>query len=180
MSSTDERDLALQAQQGDRDAFAEIVRRYQQAVFNAAYHVLGNIHDAEDAAQETFIRAYQFFHKFDIRRPLAPWLKRITVNVCLNRLEGSKPASSLNDEWVSGPDPGPSPEAHAVERDRSERIRDELSRLPPRYRLVIELRHFQDLSYEQIAKELKRPLSDVKSDLFRARKLLAERLKDLT
>jgi RNA polymerase sigma-70 factor (ECF subfamily) len=67
-----------------------------------------------------------------------------------------------------------------VERDRSERIRDELSRLPPRYRLVVELRHFQDLSYEQIAKELKRPLSDVKSDLFRARKLLAERLKDLT
>lgn len=180
MSSTDECGLALRAQQGDRDAFAEIVRRHQQAVFNAAYHVLGNVHDAEDAAQETFIRAYQFFEGFDINRPLAPWLKRIAVNVCLNRLEGYKPASSLDDELAPAPDPDPSPEAQAVDRDRSERIRSELSRLPPRYRLVIELRHFQDLSYEQIAKELKRPLSDIKSDLFRARKLLAERLKDLT
>jgi RNA polymerase sigma-70 factor (ECF subfamily) len=180
MSSTDERGLALRAQQGDRDAFAEIVRRHQQAVFNAAYHVLGNIHDAEDVAQETFIRAYQFFDRFDINRSLAPWLKRIAVNVCLNRLEGSKPASSLDDERVAAPDPGPGPEAQTVSRDRSERIRNELSRLPPRYRLVIELRHFQGLSYEQIARELKRPLSDVKSDLFRARKLLAERLKDLT
>ena len=180
MSSTDDSGLILLAAQGDRDAFSEIVRRHQQAVFNAAYRVLGNVHDAEDAAQETFIRAFQFFEKFDVDRPLAPWLKRIAVNVCLNRLEGIKPASSLDYEAAPALDPSPGHEALTVNRARDERIRDELSQLPPRYRIVIELRHFQELSYEEISKELKRPLSDVKSDLFRARKLLAERLKDLT
>ncbi len=179
MSSNDERSLALRVRRGDRDAFAGIVQRHQQAVFNVAYRMLGNVHDAEDAAQETFIRAWQFFDKFDIDRPLAPWLKRITARVCINRLEAVKSASSLDDEAAPAPDPSPGPEAQTVNCDRDQRIRFELSRLPPRYRFVIELRHYQEMSYEEIAEELKRPLSDVKSDLFRARKLLAERLKDL-
>jgi RNA polymerase sigma-70 factor, ECF subfamily len=179
MSSTDDHDLARRARQGDRDAFGEIVRRHQQAVFNAAYRVLGNTLDAEDATQEAFVRAYQFFDKFDSNRPLAPWLKRIAVNVCLNRLGGRKAEAPLDDEQNVAADPGPGPETRTVLREREMRIRAELSRLPPRYRIVIELRHFQALSYDEIASALKRPLNDVKSDRFRARKLLAERLKDL-
>ena len=180
MSSTDERSLARRVLQGDRDAFGEIVRRHQQAVFNASYHMLGSVRDAEDATQEAFIRAYRFFDRFDFDRPLAPWLVRIAINVCLNRVEGQIPAADLDDELFPLPDPAPSPEVQTILRDRDETILYELSRLPPRYRAVIELRHFQGLSYEDIAKELKRPLSDIKSDLFRARKLLAERLKGLT
>lgn len=179
MSSAQERDLVCRAKQGDHDAFGEIVHCHQQAVFNVAYRLLGNVHDAEDTTQEVFVRAYQFFNTFEADRPLAPWLKQIAANVCLNRLEGQKSASLLDDELAPAPDPNPGPEALIVLRSRDERIRFELSRLPPRYRIVIELRHFQELSYEEIAKELKRPVSDVKSDLFRARKLLAERLKDL-
>ncbi len=179
MTSADEHSLVSRVKQGDRNAFAGIVQRHQRAVFNAAYRMLGSARDAEDAAQETFLRAWQFFDRFDSNRPLAPWLKRIAVNVCINRLEALKPASGLDEETDPAPDPNPGPEAQTVTRDRDQRIRFELSRLPPRYRIVIELRHFQELSYEQIAEELKRPLSDVKSDLFRARKLLAERLKDL-
>jgi RNA polymerase sigma-70 factor (ECF subfamily) len=155
------------------------VHRHQQAVFNASYHVLGNVHDAEDATQEAFIRAYQFFDRFDINRPLAPWLVRIAINVCLNRVEGRKSTAALDDELPPVPDPNPGPEGQTIIRDRDRTVRDELSRLPPHYRAVIELRHFQEMSYEQMAEELKRPLSDIKSDLFRARKLLAERLKDL-
>jgi RNA polymerase sigma-70 factor, ECF subfamily len=177
MVSIDERSLAKRVLQGDRDAFGDIVRLHQQAVFNTAYHVLGNVHDAEDAAQEAFIRAYRFFDRYDLDRPLAPWLKRIVVNVCMNRIETQKPDSTLDEETTPLPDPGP--ELQTLSRVRDETIRYELNRLPPRYRLVIELRHFQDLTYEEIAKELKRPMGDVKSDLFRARKLLAERLKGL-
>lgn len=179
MVSIDERSLARRVLQGDRDAFGDIVRFHQQAVFNAAYHVLGNVHDAEDAAQEAFIRAYRFFDRYDPDRPLAPWLKRIVVNVCMNRIETQKPISTLDEETTPMHDPYPGPELQTLSRARDETIRNELNRLPPRYRLVIELRHFQDLSYEEIAKELNRPLGDVKSDLFRARKLLAERLKGL-
>ncbi|HUI88826.1 MAG TPA: sigma-70 family RNA polymerase sigma factor [Anaerolineales bacterium] len=179
MFSAQELDLVRRAKQGDREAFGEIVHYHQQAIFNVAYRLLGNIHDAEDATQEAFIRAYRRFETFDPDHSLVPWLKQIVVNICWNHLEQGKSVSPLDDELAPASDPNPGPEALTVHHDRQERIRDELLRLPPRYRLVIELRHFQDLSYEEIAEHLKRPLSDVKSDLFRARRLLAERLKDL-
>jgi RNA polymerase sigma-70 factor (ECF subfamily) len=179
MSSAQERGLAIRAARGDQEAFAEIVRTYQQAVFNVAYRILGNVRDAEDAAQDAFIRAYQFFDKFDIERPLAPWLKRITANLCFNRLSSQKPEASLDDKMPPPPDPNPGPEAQTSHRQQEQRIRAEIMRLPLQYRAVIELRHFQDMRYEEIARTLDRPLSSVKSDLFRARKLLAEGLKDL-
>jgi RNA polymerase sigma-70 factor (ECF subfamily) len=179
MCSARDRGLAIRAAQGVPEAFAEIVRIHQQAVFSVAYRMLGDVRDAEDAAQDAFLRAYQFFDKFDFERPLAPWLKRITTNVCLNRIQNQKAVSSLDAGLPSPPDPNPGPEAQTSDRQRGDRIRAEILRLPPRYRAVIELRHFQEMRYEEIAQFLKRPLSDVKSDLFRARKLLAERLKDL-
>jgi len=179
MISEQEHEWVRRARAGDQAAFGEIVHCHQQAVFNVAYRLLENVHDAEDATQEAFLRAYQFLDRFDPDRPLLPWLKRIAANVCLNRLEGQKTLSALDDERTPVADPNPSPEALSVLHDRDERIRSELHRLPPRYRIVIELRHFQGLRYEQIASELDRPVSDVKSNLFRARKLLAERLKDL-
>ncbi len=179
MSSSPESELVRQAARGDQASFAEIVHLHQQVVYNVAYRMLGNVSDAEDAAQDAFIRAYKFFDKFDLDRPLAPWLKRITVNVCLNRLIAEKPVSSLEESLIPPKDPHPGPETQVATRQRQERIRSEITNLSPRYRAVIELRHFQDLSYDEIAKELKCPLSTVKSDLFRARKVLAECLKDL-
>jgi RNA polymerase sigma-70 factor (ECF subfamily) len=178
MPATD-RDLALRLAHGDQDAFAELIQQHQSAVFNVAYRFLGNVHDSEDAAQETFLRAWRFFDKFDTERALAPWLKRICVNVCLNRLETNRPLLPLDADLPQPPDPSPGPEAQTAQRALAERLRAELASLPPRYRAVIELRHFQELGYEEIAAALHRPLSDVKSDLFRARKLLADRLKDL-
>ncbi|MDK1080594.1 MAG: sigma-70 family RNA polymerase sigma factor [Anaerolineae bacterium] len=179
MSSVPEGDLARRAASGDQEAFAEIVRLHQQAVFNVAYRYFGNVKDAEDAAQDAFVRAYQFFDRFDVNRPLAPWLKRITVNVCLNIINADKPTASLDDDLPPPKDPKPGPEAQTATRQRERRMRAEIVGLPPRYRAVIELRHFQELSYTEIASALKRSQSDIKSDLFRARKLLAERLIDL-
>ena len=180
MSSAPESELARRAAGGDRTAFAEIVRLHQRAVYNVVYRLLGNARDAEDATQEAFLRAYRFFDKFDPDRPLAPWLKKIAVNVCLDRLNAGPPASPLDDDLSPPRDPHPSPEDLTEARLHGERIHAEIVRLPPRYRAVIELRHFQQLSYDEIASALNRPLSDVKSDLFRARKLLAERLKDIS
>ncbi len=84
MTSAPEREWVRGAKQGDREAFSEIVHYHQQTVFNVAYHLLENVHDAEDATQEAFIRAYKFIDKFDPERPLISWLKQIAVNVCLN------------------------------------------------------------------------------------------------
>jgi len=174
-----DRDQAERIQRGDQDAFAELITLHQTSVFNVAYRFLGNVHDAEDAVQETFLRAWRFFDQFDRERTLGPWLKRICVNVCLNRLETNRPLLPLDEELPAPRDPIPGPEAITAHRDLEHRLRRELTGLPPRYRAVIELRHFQELSYEEIAETLHLPLSYVKSDLFRARKLLADRLKDL-
>jgi RNA polymerase sigma-70 factor (ECF subfamily) len=170
----DERDLARRAARGDTEAFGELVRCHQAGVYNVAYRMLGERREAEDAAQEAFLRAYRAVRSLDPARPPGPWLRRIAVNVCLNRLE-RREAAPLEDE---PPDFEPGPESRTVERERSRQIRAALLSLPPRYRAAIELRHFQELSYSEMAEALHRPMSDVKSDLFRARKMLAAFLKD--
>jgi RNA polymerase sigma-70 factor (ECF subfamily) len=171
--------LARQARQGDQEAFGQIVRQHQVSVFNTAYRMLGNRQEAEDAAQEAFIRALRFIESFDPDKPIGPWLRRITVNVCLNRLQSLRPEPSLDDNLPAPPHPAPGPEQYAIRHELGQHVRSELLNLSPRYRAVIELRHFQELSYTEIAEALQRPLSDIKSDLFRARRLLAERLQDL-
>jgi RNA polymerase sigma-70 factor (ECF subfamily) len=130
--------------------------------------------EAEDLAQETFIRAYDRLHTFDIEREFGPWIRRVAANLCLNAIEASKDTSELDDERDA--DLAQLPEAVYEVHERSETIRSALASLPAHYRVVVELRHFQELSYEEIAAELKIPLSDVKSHLFRARKILAEKL----
>lgn len=184
MEQADERDLLIRAQQGDTAAFGELVRQQQTAVFNVAYRLLGRRRDAEDAAQEAFLRAYRALGRFDVERPFAPWIKRITTNLCYNWLASDKaqPVLSAADlaeaealpKWAHT---APTPEQQMVHQEQSAAVRQAIWQLPPRYRAVIELRHFQNLSYEEIAMALDRPLSDVKSDLFRARKQLSQLLQ---
>jgi RNA polymerase sigma-70 factor (ECF subfamily) len=171
----DERDLAQRAAQGDREAFGGLVECHQAGVYNVAYRMLGECREAEDATQETFLRAFRAIRTLDPQRPPGAWLKKIAVNVCLNRLE-RRGTLTLDDEAaIPASDPGP--ESQTIEREQNRQVRLALLGLPPRYRAAIELRHFQELSYAEMAEALNRPLSDIKSDLFRARKLLAEILR---
>ena len=179
MNPTTDRNLTILAAQGDQEAFGKLVRRHQSAIFNVAYRMLGNDRDAEEATQEAFIRAYRAFGSFDSERPFLPWLKRIATNVCLNQIKQDHPALSLENDIAPPKGPNPSPEMQTTQNERDAQIRAAILSLQPRYRAVIELRHFQDLSYAEIAETLDRPLSDIKSDLFRARKMLAAKLKDL-
>ncbi len=171
----DDRGLLERARSGDGDAFGEIVRRHQSAVFNVCYRLLGDPADAEDAAQEAFLRAHSRLGLFDLERPFGPWMRRLAANLCLNRLKARTPAGRpLDDELDEAPaTPALNPETAREHVERSEAVRAAIRQLPPHYRAVIELRHFQDLAYEEIAATLNLPLSDVKSHLFRARRLLA-------
>ncbi len=171
----DEHDLAQRAAQGDREAFGGLVKCHQAGVYNVAYRMLGECREAEDATQETFLRAFRAIWRLDPERPPGPWLKKIAVNVCLNRLERREPLLLGEEAAVASPDPGP--ENQTIEREQNSQVRAALLRLPPRYRAAIELRHFQELSYAEMAETLNQPLSDIKSDLFRARKLLANILR---
>lgn len=170
-----EHDLAQLAVQGDRDAFGGLVKVHQAGVYNVAYRMLGECRAAEDAVQETFLRAYRAIRTLDPQRPPGPWLKKIAVNVCLNLLERRETLHLDEEAAISGPDPGP--ELQTIAREQSRQVRAALLALPPRFRAVIELRHFQELSYNEMTEALHQPLSNIKSDLFRARKLLAEKLR---
>ncbi len=177
MTTPTDRDLILRARRGDADsaeAFGELVTRYQMGVFNVCYRILHERGEAEDLAQESFMRAYDRIHTFDIEREFGPWIRRVAANLCLNHLESQKVTAELDDERDA--DHAQLPEAAQEVRERSEQIRAALASLPANYRVVVELRHYQEMSYDEIAAELKIPLSDVKSHLFRARKILAEKL----
>lgn len=174
MSAPSDRDLIQRAHRGDAEAFGEIVVRYQKSVFNVCYRLLHEWAEAEDMTQETFLRARERLQTFDEERGFGPWIRRVAANVCLNRLESQKRTASLDEERDADEDIRP--EAQVEVRERSEQIRRALASLPSQYRVVIELRHYQELSYDEIAAELHIPLSDVKSHLFRARQRLAEKL----
>jgi RNA polymerase sigma-70 factor (ECF subfamily) len=174
MNTPADRDLILQARRGESGAYGELVTRHQVAVFNVCYRILHERGEAEDLAQEAFIRAYDRIHTFDVDREFSPWIRRVAANLCLNHLESQKVTTELDDERDA--DQAQRPESVVETNERSGQIREALASLPANYRLVIELRHFQEMSYDEIAGQLNIPLSDVKSHLFRARKILAEKL----
>ncbi|HRJ74595.1 MAG TPA: sigma-70 family RNA polymerase sigma factor, partial [Anaerolineales bacterium] len=98
MNAPTDRDLILRAKCGDSEAYGEIVTRHQTSVFNVCYRILHNRNDAEDLAQETFMRAYNRLNTFDIEREFAPWIRRVAANLCLNFLESQKTSTQLDDE----------------------------------------------------------------------------------
>lgn len=191
MIEIEEQTLLNQAQRGEVTAFGELVRRYQNSVFSVCLRLLGERREAEDAAQETFLRAYERLHTFDAQRPFGPWIRRVAANYCFNRLKASLPPDvEWNEESVY---PATKPAIHFVATASEDplhllmrqetttsiedRVRAALWALPPHFRVVIELRHFQGLDYATIAAEVGLPLSSVKTHLFRARRLLAEQLR---
>ncbi len=178
MNVLPDRDLILRARRGEAEAFGELVHRTQTAVFNVCYRLLGERREAEDLTQETYLHAWERLRTFDLERPFLPWIRRVAANMCLNHLSTHPPDFSELDEERDQAGAPSSPAQLVEQRLQAEKVRAALTRLPPRYRIALELRHFQDLSYDEIAQTLNRPLSDVKSDLFRARKLLAEKLKE--
>ena len=172
-------ELVEQARNGDAAAFGELVQRYQASVFNVCYRMTGERREAEDLAQEAFIRAYQRFNLFDVQKPFGPWIRRVAVNVCLNQMQRKAIGDiELDEERHTAAAPTlQSPEKILETAQTAQALRAALLELPLHYRAVIELRHFQELSYTEIAGQLRLPVSDVKSHLFRARRLLAEKLR---
>jgi RNA polymerase sigma-70 factor (ECF subfamily) len=180
MTQTSEQSLVQRSLSGDLDAFGELVRIHQTAVFNVCLRLMGSAAEAEDLAQEAFVRAFRKLNTFDSERPFGPWIRRVAANLCINNLRRVRPTTlSLEEDHdlaIDGTEADP--EARRMLRERDETLREAILGLPPRDRAVIELRHFQSMSYSEIADELGISVGDVKSHLYRARHRLAERLRD--
>lgn len=159
------------------EAFAELVRRYQDRVYALAYRFLRNHSDAEDVAQETFLRAFRSLETFQAGGRFAPWLFRIATNLCLDLLRARRPIVSLEDNPVP-PASLERVEATVDVRERWRALQEALQTLPEAFRVVFLLRHESDLSYQEIAQTLGIPINTVRTRLHRARELLRERLKE--
>jgi len=171
-------ELVARARQGDEVAFEQIVVKHQRYVFNLAYRVLNDYAEAEEITQEAFVRVWRGLAGFQDRARFTTWLYRIVYNLCLNRLPGLQREMRQTEPLDEGlAETAPSPTDLFDERERAAFLHEQLARLPVKYRLIITLRHLQELSYEEIAAVLNLPLGTVKTHLHRAHRLLADRLE---
>ena len=167
--------LVARACEGDTESFAILAERYKRPVYNLAYRMLGNAADAEDAAQETFVRAYTRLHSYQPGARFGSWLLAITSHWCIDHLRRRRTVSL---EAVQGvvplPAPGEYPEELAVRAEGRLEVQRWLATLPESYRLVLILRYWHDLSYNEISETIGQPVSTVRMRLFRARQSLVK------
>jgi RNA polymerase sigma-70 factor, ECF subfamily len=160
---------------GDEDGFSRLMELYQKPVFNLCYRMTGDPQEAEDAAQETFLRAFQNLKRYDPQRSFATWLLSIAAHYCIDQIRRRKALvthlDELPEETIPDADPGPEKLATRLEEQRM--LRSLLDQLGPQDRAAVVLRYWYDLSDEEIGQTLSLTVSAVKSRLHRARRELA-------
>lgn len=162
---------------GDTEAFAELIDRYKVAVYNLCARMLHDPTEAEDAAQEVFVRAYTQLHSYQPGRRFSTWILSIASHYCIDLLRRRKPVVDLDTIAFWKQSDQPEPEERALTGETRDEVRDLLNTLPEKYRGVTVLRYWQDLSYEEIAEATSLSVATVKTRLFRARELLAKELE---
>jgi RNA polymerase sigma-70 factor (ECF subfamily) len=172
---------------GDRDRFGDLVDRYQGRLVNYLYRLLRNLDEAHELAQEVFLKVYQALDRYDPRYRFSTWLFRVAQNAAIDQIRRRRlklvPIHRQEEGDEEGRDwdlPGPErgPYRHLRNRERGEAIQQAIDGLPWEYRELIVLRHYGELSYEEIAGVKGMPLGTVKNKLFRGRQMLKEKLAD--
>ena len=174
MNNTESSWLA-QAQKGDAEAFSRLIETYQTPVYNLCYRMLNDAGDAEDAAQETFLRAYKSMKKYDRTRPFPTWLLSIAAHYCIDQIRKRR-MSIVSTEDLPYPDLSddkPGPESIVSRNEEQRRVHALLDTLSSTDRAAVVMYYWYDFSYEEIGEALSLSLSAVKSRLHRARLSMA-------
>jgi RNA polymerase sigma-70 factor (ECF subfamily) len=177
---SDEKRLVERARKGDSAAFETLVNNHARYVYNLAFRVVGDHQEAEDLSQETFIRAWRGLPRFRGQSKFSTWLYRIVTNLCYNRLPALKRqllALDPDAEALDLPDERQGVETGLLTRELRQHLHQAVDQLPESYRLLITLRHLQDMRYTEISQVTGLPLGTVKTGIFRARRLLRESLE---
>jgi RNA polymerase sigma-70 factor, ECF subfamily len=178
MFSQDEIKLIKRFKSGDQAVFEEVVKVYQDRIYNLCHYLLGNHQDAEDAAQDIFIKVFRSLAQFKPEASLFTWLYRIGVNTCLDYKRKSRPVSDQSDALDLRPSTEPSPEQTLQSQEIGLAIQAALRQLSKPFRAIIVLKEIEGLEYEEIAKVMNISIGTVKSRLSRAREELRRILKN--
>ena len=171
---------------GDQRACRDLVVRYQRQVFSVAMRVVRRAEDAEDLTQETFVRMFRALDRYDPERPFAAWLFTIATRLAIDHLRRRRVPTvsmqvaepgSTEERTIDVEDPGLKPDEITSNAEEEVQAQSLIDSLPEHYRIVVLLRHQQDLSYEEIAEALNLPLGTVKARIHRARALLRDRIE---
>ncbi|MBI4914293.1 MAG: RNA polymerase sigma factor [Acidobacteria bacterium] len=172
---------------GRREMFGVLLERYQRPIFNFVYRFYGNYDLAQELTQETFLRCYQFLKSYDPKRKFSTWLYTVAKNLCIDELKKRKSANevALDDAMTAVEAKGAegmaerSAQLQCIRREDDFRLLEALQELPADARTVLLLHYFQGLSYQEIGESLSLPVSTVKIRIFRAKKVLLEKWKEL-
>lgn len=164
---------------GQMEAYGSLVERYGPQIINLAFAMLGDRHEAEDIAQEAFVRAYRGLPRFRRKARFSSWLYQIALNLCRDRLKARvRRGRSAGEDPLTGLDGGPGEQAprRLAEGELSEKMREAIQRLPPLYRDCFTLRHLHGLDYEKVAEIMKISPETARVRTYRAREMLRESL----
>ena len=174
----DDTALVAASKIGDQDAFAILVQRHQRRVFNLVFRTLQNYEEANEVTQDAFFSAWQGLPSFRGDARFSTWLHRIAYNCALKQLEQRKRDNAIQAAIQAEPiDNDEIIDAEIEAHDRQAIVREHLLTLPAKYRVVLTLRHLQEMTYEEMAEILTMPIGTIKTHLFRARNLLKQRLE---
>jgi RNA polymerase sigma factor (sigma-70 family) len=176
------------ARKGDQKAYAELLGRYRDAIFYMLLKMVNNTSDAEDLTIEAFGKAFKNINQYTPNFAFSTWLFKIATNNCIDFIRKRRGNVVSLDQTINNDNSfspsaqiqsdTPDPEAHMINQQKIKLLRDVVNKLKPRYRRLVELRYFNEFSYEEISKELNLPIGTVKAQLFRARDLLYNILKN--
>ena len=164
---------------GKTEAYGKLVEKYSARIINLAYAMMSDRHEAEDVAQEAFVRAYKGLPRFQRKAKFSSWLYQIALNLCRDRLKSrARQGRTADEEQLAGVDGNPREEAPAmaVEGELSQKMRERIQELPVLYRESFVLRHLQGLDYADIAKITEVPADTVRVRAYRAREMLRQTL----
>lgn len=182
VTEQDEEQLVTSSKKGDQDAFAQLVQQHQRRVFNLVFRMLQQYEEANEVTQETFLAAWQGLPSFRGDARFSTWLYRIAYNCALKQLEQRKRDKALQvvvqaEQIAASIGQEQRIDAALETHARQAMVQEQLSQLPAKYRIVLILRHLQEMTYEEMAQILTMPIGTIKTHLFRARNLLKERLE---
>ncbi|MEO0900363.1 MAG: sigma-70 family RNA polymerase sigma factor [Bacteroidota bacterium] len=188
-NTLEDRKLVASAKRGEPRAFEVLLKKYRKSVYYMLLKMVKNADDAEDLTQEAFAKAFNSIEKFDSKYAFSTWLFRIATNNTIDFIRKRRVQTVSIDAPIEGDDGSNmtidvkdeelNPNEELLKKQRSHYLHMAIDKLPEKYRVLVELRYFKEFSYEEIAQELQIPLGTVKAQLFRARELLNQELKNV-